>query len=96
MTIFDGKVKLPVNYFTKVPTLPLKYGFGHPTENHPVSDVLIPKTKVVFKMNCLTCHQPHASNEPNMLVKDQKNDMNFCKSCHKNGLDLSDVSVGGN
>ena len=38
VTIFDGKVKLPENYFSKVPVLPLKYGLGHPTENHPVSD----------------------------------------------------------
>ena len=30
-----------------------------------------------------------------MLVKDQKNDMNFCKTCHTNGLDLTDVRVGG-
>lgn len=95
ITIFDGKVKLPENYFSKVPVLPLKYGLGHPTENHPVSDAIIPKTHQVFQMNCLTCHQPHASNEPNMLVKDQKNDMQFCQTCHKNGLDLSDVQVGG-
>ena len=46
-------------------------------------------------MNCLTCHQPHAGNEPGMLVKDQKNDMNFCKTCHVNGLDLTDVRTGG-
>ena len=45
VTIFDGKVKLPENYFSKVPILPLKYGLGHPTENHPVGDVVIPKTK---------------------------------------------------
>ena len=38
VTIFDGKVKLPENYFSKVPILPLKYGLGHPTENHPVGD----------------------------------------------------------
>ena len=43
VTIFDGKVKLPENYFRKVPILPLKYGFGHPVEHHPVSDVPDPK-----------------------------------------------------
>ena len=95
VAIFDGKVKLPENYFSKVPILPLKYGLGHPTENHPVSDTLIPKTKAMFAMNCLTCHQPHAGNEQGMLVKDQKNDMNFCRTCHINGLDLTDVRVGG-
>ena len=96
VAIFDGKVKLPENYFNKVPILPLKYGLGHPTENHPVSDVMNPKTKALIAMNCLTCHQPHAGNEPGMLVKDQKNDMNFCKTCHVNGLDLTEVRVGGN
>jgi predicted CXXCH cytochrome family protein len=95
VAIFDGKVKLPENYFAKVPILPLKYDIGHPTERHPVSDVMNPKTKTLVSMNCLTCHQPHAGNDLGMLVKDQKNDMNFCKSCHVNGLDLSDVKIGG-
>ena len=36
VTIFDGKVKLPENYFGKVPVLPLKYDLGHPTERHPL------------------------------------------------------------
>jgi predicted CXXCH cytochrome family protein len=95
VAIFDGKVKLPGNYFNSVPVLPLKYGLGHPTEQHPVSDSVNPKTKTVIAMNCLTCHQPHAGNEQGMLVKDQRDDMNFCKSCHVNGLDLSDVKIGG-
>jgi predicted CXXCH cytochrome family protein len=95
MTIFGGKVKLPANYFGKVPILPLKYGRGHPTQNHPVSDVVNPKTKELIHMDCLTCHQPHSGNEPGMLVKDQKNDMKFCQTCHINGTDLLDVRVGG-
>jgi predicted CXXCH cytochrome family protein len=95
ITIFDGKVELPEDYFNKVPRLPLKYGLGHPTEFHPVGDVLNPKTKGTIAMNCLTCHQPHAGKEADMLVKDQKNNMNFCRTCHINGLDLGDVRVGG-
>jgi predicted CXXCH cytochrome family protein len=95
VTILAGKVKLPENYFNKVPILPLKYGLGHPTQHHPVGDTVVPKTKAVFAMNCLTCHQPHSGNEEGMLVKDQKNDMNFCKTCHANGLDLTDVRTGG-
>jgi predicted CXXCH cytochrome family protein len=95
VAIFGGKVKLPPNYFNKVPILPLKYGLGHPTENHPVADAVVPKTGKVFAMNCLTCHQPHSSNEPDMLVKDQKNNMEFCRTCHTNGADLLDVSKGG-
>jgi predicted CXXCH cytochrome family protein len=96
VAIFDGKVRLPENYLNKVPILPLKYGLGHPTENHPVSDVLNAKTKTQIAMNCLTCHQPHSGNQPGMLVKDQKNDMNFCSTCHTNGSNLLDVQVGGN
>ena len=96
VTIFDGKVKLPENYFTKVLVLPLKYGIGHPTERHPVGDAINPKTSKTIPLTCLTCHQPHSGNEEGMLVKDQKNNMNFCKTCHANGLDLTDVKMGGN
>jgi predicted CXXCH cytochrome family protein len=95
VTIFDDKVKLPENYFSKVVTLPLKYGMGHPTEHHTVVDVMNPKTNATIPINCLTCHQAHSGNEQGMLVKDQKNNMDFCKTCHANGLDLKDVKVGG-
>ena len=71
--------------FRQVPVLPLKYGRGHPTENHPISDVVDPKTKTVVKMNCLTCHQPHASANADLLVKDQEANAAFCKSCHSEG-----------
>ena len=48
VTIFDGKVKLPDDYFNKVVVLPIRYGLGHPVTGHPVSDVMDPKdvTKV--------------------------------------------------
>jgi predicted CXXCH cytochrome family protein len=85
VAIFDGKVKLPENYFAKVPTLPLKYNIGHPVDHHPVSDVMDPTdiTKVKTAINCMTCHQPHASAQPDLLVKDQVNNAEFCASCHK-------------
>ena len=95
VAIFDGKVKLPEDYFNKVPILPLKYSLGHPTGNHPVSDVVNPRTNATIAMNCLTCHQPHAGNELGMLVKDQKNNMSFCNACHINPMDLLNVRVGG-
>jgi predicted CXXCH cytochrome family protein len=90
VTIFDGKVKLPDDYFTahKVPMLPLQYGAGHPTERHPVSDVTDLKTRAVIPMNCLTCHQAHAGADTAMLVKDQAPNMAFCRTCHSNPLDL--------
>jgi len=85
ITIFDGKVRLPETYFSKVPRLPIKYGLGHPVDKHPVTDQMEAgdMTKVRVAVNCGTCHQPHASAQPNLLVKDQANNMAFCASCHK-------------
>jgi predicted CXXCH cytochrome family protein len=87
ITIFGGKVRLPEDYFRKneVVQLRIKYGLGHPTENHPVTDVLDPadQNKVKTPFNCLTCHQPHAGGARAMLVKDQAPGLQFCRSCHK-------------
>jgi predicted CXXCH cytochrome family protein len=85
VAIFNGAVKLPENYFLKVPTLPIKYGRGHPVEGHPVSDIMDPTDpgKVAKPLNCLSCHQPHASAKENLLVKDQEVNGEFCDSCHK-------------
>jgi len=94
VAIFEGKVKLPEDYFKKVPTLPLKYGVGHPTENHPIADVTNIQNKSITPMSCLTCHQPHASAKPGLLVKDQPNTMAFCRTCHSNPLDLKVTSTG--
>jgi predicted CXXCH cytochrome family protein len=86
VAIFDGKVKLPEDYFAKVPVLPLKYNLGHPVDGHPVSNVMDAKdiTKVKTAIDCMTCHQPHASAQPDLLVKDQTNNSAFCASCHMN------------
>jgi len=95
VAIFDGTVKLPEDYFRKVPIIPLKFGAGHPVERHPVSDLVDPNnpSKVLKTMTCLTCHQPHASAQPDLLVKDQANNQAFCKSCHK-GLIGSGTASG--
>jgi predicted CXXCH cytochrome family protein len=87
ITIFNGSVKLPEDYFkkNKVVVLPLKYGRGHPVEGHPVANVVDPTdvTKVKTQLSCLSCHQPHASAQPDLLVRDQVNNAQFCASCHK-------------
>jgi predicted CXXCH cytochrome family protein len=85
ITIFGGKVKLPEDYFRKVVRLPLKYGRGHPVEHHPVVDQMQSDdvTKVRVAINCLTCHQNHASTQPGLLIHDQANGLAFCASCHK-------------
>ena len=84
VTIFEGKVRLPEDYFKKVTLLPLRYGHGHPVERHPVIDIVDPTNMnhVLKPINCLTCHQPHSGAKPGMLVKDQANDMAFCMTCH--------------
>jgi predicted CXXCH cytochrome family protein len=84
-TIFNGSVRLPENYFRTVPAIALKYGLGHPIERHPVSDQMDPgdRTKVRAALNCISCHQPHASAERYLLVKDQVNNITFCAGCHK-------------
>ncbi len=85
VTIFNGQVKLPENYFAKVSRLPIKYGLGHPVDRHPVVDQMDPNdnTKVRVAINCLTCHQPHSSTQPGLLVNDQANNTAFCSTCHK-------------
>jgi predicted CXXCH cytochrome family protein len=98
LTIFDGKVKLPEDYYqkNKVPILPLRFGLGHPVANHPVGDVmsLTDISKVKTHLSCLSCHQPHASAQPDLLVKDQPNNMAFCDSCHKNRTNMRDTTTG--
>jgi len=97
LTIFNGTVRLPEDYYQKnrVPILPLRFGLGHPVEYHPVSDVMEPtnQSKVKTPLSCLSCHQPHASAEANLLVKDQANNMAFCDNCHKNRLNMQITSV---
>jgi predicted CXXCH cytochrome family protein len=92
LTIFNGTVKLPEDYYkkNKVAILPLRFGLGHPVEYHPVTDVMDPtdQSKVKTPLSCLSCHQPHASAQPDLLVKDQANNMAFCDNCHKNRVNM--------
>ena len=93
ITMFSGKVTLPGDYLTKnkVTILPIKYGLGHPTPSHPVEDVrdLNDLTKVKTPVNCLICHDPHASNGKGMLVNDQNPGLDFCATCHKSGIGMT-------
>jgi predicted CXXCH cytochrome family protein len=93
IAIFNEKVKLPENYFSKTPVIPVRYGSGHPVANHPVTDTFDPANpkKITNQLSCLSCHQPHASAKEGLLVKDQANDISFCRSCHSNGLNLSSI-----
>jgi predicted CXXCH cytochrome family protein len=85
VTIFAGKVRLPENYFAKVPRLPIKYGLGHPVDKHPVVNQMDPNdvSKVRTEIGCASCHQPHSSAQPNLLVRDEVANLAFCATCHK-------------
>jgi len=91
VTIFGGKVRLPEDYFQKVSVLPIRYGLGHPVTGHPITNVMDPTDirKVKKEINCLTCHQPHSSAQPDLLINDEQNNMAFCDNCHKNRIELS-------
>jgi predicted CXXCH cytochrome family protein len=97
LTIFNGTVKLPDDYFQKnqVAILPLRFGLGHPVEGHPVSDVMDPadQSKVKTPLSCLSCHQPHASGQSDLLVRDQSDNMAFCDNCHKNRLNMMQTTA---
>lgn len=85
VTIFANNVTLSEEALDKTPILPIQYGLGHPTKRHPVGNALDTKTKKTISLTCLTCHQPHSSAKPGLLVKDQENNMAFCKTCHTEG-----------
>jgi predicted CXXCH cytochrome family protein len=85
VAIFDGKVRIPEDALSRVPVLPLQYNLGHPTKGHPVAGAYNTKTKTKADLTCLTCHQPHSSAKPDLLVNDQEANMAFCKSCHNEG-----------
>ncbi len=99
LSIFKGQVLLPDKYFVtnQVPILPLRYGLGHPVEGHPVADVMDPAnaTRVKTPLSCLSCHQPHASAQADLLVNDRPDDMQFCDICHKNRFNMNDTVVPG-
>jgi predicted CXXCH cytochrome family protein len=99
LSIFNGTVKLPDDYYkkNKVAILPLRFGLGHPVDYHPVSDIMDPtdQSKIKTKLSCLSCHQPHASAQSGLLVKDQTNNMAFCDSCHKNRLNMNETISPG-
>jgi len=100
LTIFNGTVKLPDDYYqkNKVAILPLRFGLGHPVEYHPVSDVMDPsnQSKVKTPLSCLSCHQSHASGQSDLLVRDQANNMAFCDNCHKNRINMKQINPPGN
>jgi predicted CXXCH cytochrome family protein len=55
--------------------------FGHPGATHPVAEVSDP-LHGGERMSCLSCHTPHASTLPNLLVL-AKGGSDVCDACHR-------------
>jgi predicted CXXCH cytochrome family protein len=53
------------------------------------------QSKVKTPLSCLSCHQPHASAQPDLLTNDQVNNMAFCDTCHKNRLNMKETTLSG-
>jgi predicted CXXCH cytochrome family protein len=83
ITIFDGAVLLPANYFDQMKHLPLdNSGLGHPEPRHPVGGVVDPSDpKKVKMLTCLSCHVPHGGGTA-LLVTGTETTGPLCKLCH--------------
>jgi predicted CXXCH cytochrome family protein len=55
--------------------------FGHPRPAHPVADVADP-LHAGEKISCLSCHAPHASELPHLLLSANGGE-NVCDACHR-------------
>jgi predicted CXXCH cytochrome family protein len=85
VSIFNGSVQLPANYFVKLMPLGLLNGdtAGHPTASHPVAAAIDrgdPDKK--RPMDCLSCHLPHAGVSRSMLVTNTAVTAPLCGRCH--------------
>ncbi|MGO9305534.1 MAG: cytochrome c3 family protein [Candidatus Korobacteraceae bacterium] len=85
VTIFDGTVELPADYFVRMPPLNLQNmdTTGHPTASHPVVAAVDrgdPDKK--RPMTCLSCHLPHAGVSSGLFVSNTATTMPLCGRCH--------------
>ena len=55
--------------------------FGHPRPSHPVAGVADP-LHPGEKISCLSCHAPHASELPHLLVS-ANGGKSVCEACHR-------------
>jgi predicted CXXCH cytochrome family protein len=85
VTIFNGAVRLPGNYFDQIYLLPLDArGLGHPQARHPVGGVIDQSDPQKSKMiTCLRCHTPHGGGEK-LLVTGEDTSATLCAQCHAN------------
>jgi len=58
-------------------------GNNHPVQGHPVSIKTIDRKTKKERLSCLSCHSPHASENPSLLEEEEV--MNLCVRCHDTG-----------
>lgn len=81
-TAFLSASKVPLEYPNKAKKVILgSDGRGHPYLGHPVTGVDDPSQKNK-RLNCISCHDPHAGNMPQMFKKDLRGQA-LCDTCHK-------------
>jgi predicted CXXCH cytochrome family protein len=95
ITILDGAVRLPGNYFDNMSLLRLDdKGKGHPLIGHPVGGVLDPSDpQKLRKITCLRCHTPHGGGK-SLLVVGQGSNKSLCSQCHTNLRTMPGPSSG--
>ena len=57
---------------------------NHPVDGHPVTGPNKDVGNGAADITCLSCHQPHHSQLPNLLPPNLANETALCKTCHKN------------
>lgn len=57
---------------------------NHPVEGHPVTGPNTALGKGSPEINCLSCHEPHHSKNPNLMPPNVKNQTALCETCHTN------------
>jgi predicted CXXCH cytochrome family protein len=92
ITIFDGAVQLPGNYFDNISLLRLdSKGFGHPQLGHPVGGMIDPSDpEKVKKITCVRCHNPHGGGK-SLLAVGEGTSKSLCSQCHSN---LRTIPIG--
>lgn len=85
VTIFNGAVELPPDYFQRLQPLNLLNmdTAGHPTAGHPVTATIDrgdPSKK--NPMTCLSCHRPHAGVSEGLFVSNTATTVPLCGRCH--------------
>lgn len=81
-TIFNGAVELPASYLDSIKSIEVNVqGKGHPQLNHPTRDVDDPSNPG-HKLSCVSCHDPHASDNGKQMFRLAEGTKVLCVKCH--------------